>query len=136
MIADHEHVWGALEHSRLAGTVHRKCTIYGCKAVKALEDDDDVAAEEAHESQTPKPTTKKVEIHIVVDGGVVTDVSCDDPEIELVYTIDDHDVEDIEDTPEECDECGAVFPNNAPDILGSYHKDSCSLYEPPPEGLL
>jgi len=37
---EHEHVWGNLERSRFAGTVHRKCTVDGCRFVKALEDDE------------------------------------------------------------------------------------------------
>ncbi len=37
---EHEHVWGPLERSRLAGTVHRKCTVEGCKAINALDDEE------------------------------------------------------------------------------------------------
>lgn len=33
-----EHVWGELERSPIAGTVHRKCVIWGCRAVNALDD--------------------------------------------------------------------------------------------------
>jgi len=36
----HEHQWGPLERSRFAGTVHRKCTVPGCKAINALDDDE------------------------------------------------------------------------------------------------
>ncbi len=38
---EHEHQWGPLERSRLAGTVHRKCQVPGCKVVNAGDDDDD-----------------------------------------------------------------------------------------------
>src|SRR5213596_2782688 len=34
---EHEHVWGPLEQSRLAGTFHRKCTVEGCKVINAYD---------------------------------------------------------------------------------------------------
>ena len=34
---DHVHVWGPLERSRFAGTIHRKC--YGCRVVSIGDDD-------------------------------------------------------------------------------------------------
>lgn len=37
---DHEHQYGPLERSHLAGTVHRKCMVPGCRFVAALDDDD------------------------------------------------------------------------------------------------
>jgi hypothetical protein len=36
---NHEHQWGPIEHSRLAGTVHRKCQVVGCKVINAYDDD-------------------------------------------------------------------------------------------------
>lgn len=36
---DHEHTWGDLEISRLAGTVHRKCQVEDCRFINALDDD-------------------------------------------------------------------------------------------------
>lgn len=42
---DHEHVWGDLERSHLAGTVHRKCQVSGCRFVSALDDDDEEDSE-------------------------------------------------------------------------------------------
>ena len=38
---EHVHVWGPLTRSRLAGTVHRECTVVGCRVINALDDDDD-----------------------------------------------------------------------------------------------
>ena len=32
-MSEHEHVFGLFEHSRLAGTLHRKCQIVGCRVV-------------------------------------------------------------------------------------------------------
>lgn len=37
---DHEHDFGPWERSRMAGTVHRKCKVAGCKAI-SLDGDDD-----------------------------------------------------------------------------------------------
>jgi len=44
-VNEHEHVWGDLESSRFAGTVHRKCTVDGRRFVKALEDDEQPGSE-------------------------------------------------------------------------------------------
>jgi hypothetical protein len=30
---DHEHKWGEIEYSRLAGTPHRKCQVTFCKYI-------------------------------------------------------------------------------------------------------
>lgn len=38
---DHVHAWGPLEHSRLAGTVHRKCQVEGCLIILAFDEDED-----------------------------------------------------------------------------------------------
>lgn len=38
--SDHRHLWGPLERSTLAGTVHRKCQVGGCRFVNALDDDE------------------------------------------------------------------------------------------------
>ena len=38
---EHEHKFGPLERSRLAGTAHRKCTVDGCKVIDALDEDDE-----------------------------------------------------------------------------------------------
>lgn len=38
--ADHEHQWGPLEQSRIAGTVHRKCQVPGCKVVNPYDDEE------------------------------------------------------------------------------------------------
>lgn len=38
---EHECVWGPLERSTFAGTVHRKCTVAGCRVINALDDDED-----------------------------------------------------------------------------------------------
>jgi len=32
------------------------------------------------------------------------------------------------DEPETCDECGAEYPDDAPDMNGPFHSPSCSLY--------
>lgn len=37
----HEHQWGPLEQSRLAGTWHRKCQVAGCNVINALDDDEE-----------------------------------------------------------------------------------------------
>jgi hypothetical protein len=34
--------------------------------------------------------------------------------------------EEIE--PEACDECGAAYPEDADDLLGDFHAESCSLH--------
>ncbi len=41
LVTEHEHKWGPLEASRIAGTVHRKCQVDGCPMVNALDEDDD-----------------------------------------------------------------------------------------------
>lgn len=39
---DHDHVWGEVESSRLAGTPHRKCVVEGCRDITLdLSDDED-----------------------------------------------------------------------------------------------
>jgi hypothetical protein len=39
-MAEHEHVWGEVEHSRITGTPHRKCR--DCRVITLdLSDDDD-----------------------------------------------------------------------------------------------
>lgn len=38
---EHHHEWGELEHSRFAGTLHRKCLDPDCRHIKALEDEED-----------------------------------------------------------------------------------------------
>jgi hypothetical protein len=40
-MTEHEHEWGELERSRLAGTLHRKCLVDGCRAINALDDDEE-----------------------------------------------------------------------------------------------
>lgn len=37
---EHEHQWGELEQSRMAGTWHRKCQVDGCNEINALDDDE------------------------------------------------------------------------------------------------
>lgn len=40
-IPDHEHKYGAVEHSRITETAHRKCTVDGCRFVSLdLHDDE------------------------------------------------------------------------------------------------
>lgn len=53
---NHTHRWGELEQSRLAGTVHRKCTVAGCDVICALDDEDDPTNE-----QEPGEATKLYE---------------------------------------------------------------------------
>ena len=38
---EHMHEWGPIEVSHFAGTVHRKCTIAGCKYISIDFDEDD-----------------------------------------------------------------------------------------------
>lgn len=37
---EHECQWGDLEASRFGGTIHRKCTVDGCRVINAYDDDD------------------------------------------------------------------------------------------------
>lgn len=38
---EHEHKWGDLERSRIAGTLHRKCQVDGCRFINAYDDETD-----------------------------------------------------------------------------------------------
>lgn len=40
-VGEHDHVWGPLQRSHFAGTVHRKCLIDTCRYINALDDDDE-----------------------------------------------------------------------------------------------
>lgn len=48
MTEAHEHVWGPLEQSRFAGTVHRKCTVDGCRCINAYDDEEE--SEDDHDA--------------------------------------------------------------------------------------
>jgi hypothetical protein len=38
---EHEHQWGAITHSRYAGTVHRPCLVVGCTIINLDFDEED-----------------------------------------------------------------------------------------------
>lgn len=41
VMPDHDHVWGELRESRLAGTLHRRCLVDDCDIINAYDDDCD-----------------------------------------------------------------------------------------------
>ncbi len=43
-MSEHEHVWGPVEVSHLAGTFHRKCQVVFCKVISLDLSDDDFEA--------------------------------------------------------------------------------------------
>lgn len=62
---EHEHKWGVLEQSRLAGTWHRKCQVAGCRMVNIYDEDDDIdkEVEEPDQRGSHGAQTRSAQVH-------------------------------------------------------------------------
>lgn len=51
MKTEHTHIWGDLERSHLAGTLHRKCTVDGCRVINAYDDESEQEYQDRKQQQ-------------------------------------------------------------------------------------
>jgi hypothetical protein len=67
---EHRHVWGDMEHSHMAGTLHRKCTAFYCDVISLDFDDDDDEYDDGDEFLQPERFTITVS-PLLADTGLI-----------------------------------------------------------------